>query len=169
MLFRSIYIATAISAVFGTLFIGLVANLPLAQASGMGLNAFFVYTVCFEFGLTYANALTLVLLDGIIFIILTATGLREKIFNSIPDCVKKVIPAGIGLFIAFIGLQDAGLVVANDSTCVSLASFNVFNGSAKWSTIMPLLVTLITLFIIAILSVNKVKGAISFMVFSAEV
>ena len=167
--YNAIYIATAISAVFGTLFIGLVANLPLAQASGMGLNAFFVYTVCFEFGLTYANALTLVLLDGIIFIILTATGLREKIFNSIPDCVKKVIPAGIGLFIAFIGLQDAGLVVANDSTCVSLASFNVFNGSAKWSTIMPLLVTLITLFIIAILSVNKVKGAILYGILSGSV
>lgn len=167
--YNAIYIATAISAVFGTLFIGLVANLPLAQASGMGLNAFFVYTVCFEFGLTYANALTLVLLDGIIFIILTATGLREKIFNSIPDCVKKVIPAGIGLFIAFIGLQDAGLVVASDSTCVSLASFNVFNGSAKWSTIMPLLVTLITLFIIAILSVNKVKGAILYGILSGSV
>lgn len=167
--YNAIYIATAISAVFGTLFIGLVANLPLAQASGMGLNAFFVYTVCFGFGLTYANALTLVLLDGVIFIILTATGIREQIFNSIPDCVKKVIPAGIGLFIAFIGLQDAGLVVANESTCVSLASFNVFNGAAKWSTIMPLLVTLLTLFVIAILSVKKIKGAILWGMLSGSV
>lgn len=167
--YNAIYIATAISAVFGTLFIGLVANLPLAQASGMGLNAFFVYTVCFEFGLTYANALTLVLLDGVIFIVLTATGVREKIFNSIPDCVKKVIPAGIGLFIAFIGLQDAKLVIPSESTGVSLASFNVFNGNATWATIMPLLVTLITLFIIAILSVKQIKGSILWGILSGSV
>ena len=122
--------ATAISAVIGTLLIGLLSNLPLAQASGMGLNAFFVYTVCMGMGLTYANALTLVLLDGIVFILLTVTGLRKLIFDAIPKCVKTAIPVGIGLFIAFLGLQNAGLIVTNPSTAVSLASFNLLNGTA---------------------------------------
>ena len=167
--YNAIYIATAISAVIGTLIIGLLANLPLAQATGMGLNAFFVYTVCGAFGLTYANALTLVLLDGVIFIILTATGIRQKIFSAIPNCVKIAIPAGIGLFIAFIGLQDAKLIVANEATCVSLASFNVFNGSATWETIMPLLVTIITLFIIAVLSAKKIKGSVLWGMLSGSI
>ncbi|MBO5484070.1 MAG: NCS2 family permease [Lachnospiraceae bacterium] len=167
--YNAIYIATAISAVIGTVIIGLIANLPLAQASGMGLNAFFVYTVCFGFGLTYANALVLVLFDGIVFIILTLTGIREKIFSAIPDCVRVAIPAGIGLFIAFLGLQDAGLIVSNESTCVSLASFNLFNGNATWSGIMPLLVTIAALMIIAILSVKKVKGAVLWGILSGSV
>ena len=124
--YNAIYIATAISAIIGTVIIGLLANLPLAQASGMGLNAFFVYTVCFGFGLTYANALVLVLFDGIVFIILTTTGLRTKIFKAIPDSVRMAIPAGIGLFIAYIGLQNAGLIVSNESTASALASFNLF-------------------------------------------
>ena len=123
--YNAIYIATAISAVIGTVLIGLLANLPLAQASGMGLNAFFVYTICFGLGLTYANALVLVLLDGIIFILLTVTGLRKKIFDAIPDAVRVAIPAGIGLFIAFLGMQNSGMVVDNGATLVSLASFNV--------------------------------------------
>ena len=90
--YNAIYIATAISAIIGTVIIGLLANLPLAQASGMGLNAFFVYTVCFGFGLTYANALVLVLFDGIVFIILTTTGLRTKIFKAIPDSSSAANP-----------------------------------------------------------------------------
>ncbi len=157
---NAVYIATAISAVAGTLLIGLLANLPLAQASGMGLNAFFVYTVCFGFGLTYANGLLLVLFDGVLFIALTLTGVRKKIFDAIPACVRMAIPAGIGLFIAFLGLQNAGIVVQNSSTCVTLVSFNVFNGSATWATIMPLLVTIFALIAIAALSAKKVKGAV---------
>ena len=159
-MYNAVYIATAISAVAGTLLIGLLANLPLAQASGMGLNAFFVYTVCFGFGLTYANALLLVLFDGVMFIALTLTGVRKKIFDAIPACVRMAIPAGIGLFIAFLGLQNAGIVVQNSSTCVTLVSFNVFNGSATWATIMPLLVTIFALIAIAALSAKKVKGAV---------
>ncbi|MBQ2604292.1 MAG: NCS2 family permease [Acutalibacteraceae bacterium] len=158
--YNAVYIATAISAVVGTLLIGLLANLPLAQASGMGLNAFFVYTVCFGFGLTYANALTLVMLDGIVFIILTATGLRKKIFDSIPKCVKAAIPAGIGLFIAFLGFQNSGIVTNDDSTLVTLASFNVFKGNAEWRSIMPMLVTLLVIITIAVLSIRKIKGAV---------
>ena len=126
----------------------------------MGLNAFFVYTVCFGFGLTYANALLLVLFDGVLFIALTLTGVRKKIFDAIPACVRMAIPAGIGLFIAFLGLQNAGIVVQNSSTCVTLVSFNVFNGSATWATIMPLLVTIFALIAIAALSAKKVKGAV---------
>lgn len=158
--YNAIYIATAISAVIGTILIGLLANLPLAQASGMGLNAFFVYTVCFGFGLTYANALVLVLVDGIIFIILTVTGLREKIFEAIPNQVRVAIPAGIGLFIAFIGLQNAGIVVNDAATCVNLVSLNVFSGTATWGSVMPILVTLGSVIAIAVMSKRGVKGSV---------
>ena len=102
--YNAVYIATAISAVFGTLLIGLLANLPLAQASGMGLNAFFVFSVCIGMNFTYANALVMVLVDGIVFLILTVTGLRRVIFDAIPKAVKAAIAPGIGLFIAFLGL-----------------------------------------------------------------
>lgn len=158
--YGAIYVATAISAIIGTVLIGLLSNLPLAQASGMGLNAYFVYTVCIGFGLTYSNALVCVFFDGIVFIILTATGLRKIIFDSIPKEVKVAISAGIGLFIAFLGLQNAGIVVDNQSTLVTLASFNVFSGNATWSSIMPLLITIFALFVIGALSKKKVRGAV---------
>ena len=157
--FGAIYIATALSAVVGTLLIGLLANLPLAQASGMGLNAFFVFTVCFGMGFSYANALLFVLVDGILFILLTVTGLRKLIFDAIPKTVKQAIPAGIGLFIAFLGFQDSGLVIPSSSTGVTLASFNLL-GSATWASIMPLLVTIATVVAIAVLSKKGFKGAI---------
>lgn len=158
--YNAVYIATAISAIFGTVLIGLLSNLPLAQASGMGLNAFFVFTVCFGMGLTYANALVLVLIDGIVFIILTITGLRKKIFNAIPPAVRMAIPAGIGLFIAFLGLQNAGLVVDNSATLVSLASFNLYSGTATWASIMPMLVTFFSVLAIAAMSRRNVKGSV---------
>lgn len=157
--YGAIYIATAISAVVGTLLIGLLANLPLAQASGMGLNAFFVYTVCVGFGLTYANALVLVLIDGIVFILLTVTGLRKKIFTAIPQAVRVAIPAGIGLFIAFLGLQNAKIVVPSSSTGVTLGSFNLLTENS-WAAIMPMLVTIIALLAIAIMSKKNVRGAV---------
>ena len=166
--FGAIYIATALSAVVGTFLIGLLANLPLAQASGMGLNAFFVYTVCFGLGFTYANALLFVLADGIIFVILTLTGLRKIIFEAIPRRVKRIIPAGIGLFIAFIGFQDSGLVIPDASTGVTLASFNLL-GDATWASIMPLLVTVLTLILIAVLDDRKVKGSILWSVLGGSV
>lgn len=157
--YGAIYIATAISAVVGTLLIGLLSNLPLAQASGMGLNAFFVYTVCVGFGMTYANALFLVLIDGIVFILLTVTGLRKKIFNAIPKAVRAAIPAGIGLFIAFLGLQNARIVIPSTSTGVTLGSFNLLvDGS--WASIMPMVVTIVSVLAIAIMSKKNVKGAV---------
>ncbi len=158
--YGAIYIATAISAIVGTVLIGLLANLPMAQASGMGLNAFFVYTVCAGMGLSYANALVLVLIDGVVFVLLTVTGLRKMIFDSIPKAVKTAISAGIGLFIAFIGLQNAGIVVADASTKVNLASFNVFSGTATWASIFPMLLTILTVFAIGAMSKAKVRGAV---------
>ena len=157
--YNAMYISTALSAIVGTLLIGLLANLPLAQAPGMGLNAFFVHTVCVALGFTYANALVFVLLDGVIFVLLTVTGLRKIIFDAIPAVVKAAIPAGIGLFIAFLGLQDSGLVIKDKDTCVKLASLNLFGG-AKWASVMPLIVMIVTMLAIAILSQKKVKGAI---------
>ena len=186
--YNAIYIATAISAVVGTLAIGLLANLPLAQASGMGLNAFFVYTCCVTLKMSYANALVLVLFDGVLFIILTVTGLRKMIFKAIPQTVRVAIPAGIGLFIAFLGLQNAGIVVADTSTGVTLGSFNLLSSpdvtneaiaktltelgmnpaaltsgnilTYNWFRIMPMVVTIIALFAIAIMSFRKVKGSV---------
>ena len=160
--YNAIYIATAVSAIIGTVLMALMANLPLALASGMGLNAYFVYTVCFGLGFTYANALVLVMLDGVIFIILTLTGLRKKIFDAIPQSVRTAIPAGIGLFIAFLGLQNAGLVVDNGATLVGLASFNLFSGTASWASVMPILVTVLSVFAIAIMSQRKIKGSVLF-------
>lgn len=157
--FNAIYVATAISAVIGTVLIGLLSNLPLAQASGMGLNAYFVYTVCLGFGFSYANALVMVLIDGVVFMLLTATGLRQKIFEGIPKSVRVAIPAGIGLFIAFIGFQNAKLVVDDGATLVNLTSFNLLKGT-PWGTIMPVLVTILTVLAIAIMSHRKVKGAV---------
>ena len=158
--YGAIYIATAISAIVGTVVAGLLANLPLVQASGMGLNAFFVYTVCLGFGLTYSNALVLVFLEGVFFILLTVTGLRKKIFEALPEAVKVAIPAGIGLFIALLGLQNAGIVIPKESTCVDLASFNLLIKS--WGDIMPMAITLCTFLAIVIMSQKKVRGAVLF-------
>ncbi len=160
--FDAVYIATAISAVFGSLMMGLFANLPLSQAAGMGINAFFVNTICKEFGFTYANALVLVFFDGILFIALTATGLRKHILDAIPKSVKTAISAGIGLFIAFLGLQSAGLLQIGDGT-IKLHSFNIFpslHGTATWAQVMPLLIVICAIIAIGILSKRGVRGAV---------
>ncbi|MBQ7315330.1 MAG: NCS2 family permease [Clostridia bacterium] len=156
--YGAIYIATALSAVVGTILAGLLSNMPLAQASGMGLNAFFVYTVCIGFGLSYANALVLILIEGVIFILLTVTGLRKRIFEALPQAVLAAVPAGIGLFIALLGLQNARIVVPDSSTCVDLASFNLLTQS--WGDIMPMVVTLCTLLAIVIMSHKKIRGSV---------
>lgn len=158
--YNAIYIATAISACIGTVLIGLLSNLPLAQAAAMGSNAFFVYTVCLGFGLSYANALVLILFDGIVFIAIMVTGLRKKVCEAIPASVRMAIPVGIGLFITFIGLKDSGLVVADPATYVNLASFNLLSGNVSWGDIMPLLVTLFALIVIAVLTCKEIKGAV---------
>jgi len=157
--YGAVYIATAISAVVGTVLIGLLANLPLAQASGMGLNAYFVYTCCFTLGFSYANSLVFILFDGLIFVLLTVTGLRRKLFEAIPKPVRTAIPAGIGLFIAFIGFQNSGIVVADAATAVNLHSFNLLGG-VTWGEIMPMFVTFISIILIAVLDHKKVRGAV---------
>ena len=146
----AVFTATALAAIIGTLVMALFAKKPFALAPGMGLNAFFVYTVCLGMGYTWQFALTAVLLEGIIFIILTLTKVRSWLLNAIPGTLKKAIGAGIGLFIAFIGLQNAGIVVNNDATLVSLGE--ITEGKA--------LLGLIGLFITAGLVMAKVRGGI---------
>ena len=157
--YGAMYIVTALSAIIGTVLIGLLSGLPLAQAPGMGLNAFFVYTMCIGFGFTYANALVFILIDGLVFIALTVTGLREKIFKAIPEDIKKAIPAGIGLFIAFIGLQNAKLVIPSSSTGVTMGSMNLLGGHA-WAALVPLFVVVLGVIAIGTMSKKNVKGAI---------
>ena len=118
----AVFTATALAAIIGTLVMGLYAKKPFALAPGMGLNAFFVFTVCLGMGYTWQFALTAVFLEGILFIILTLTKVRSWLLNAIPGTLKKAIGAGIGLFIAFIGLQNAGIIVNSDATLVTLGS-----------------------------------------------
>ena len=162
------YIATAIGAIVGTLLMAFFAKMPLAQASGMGINAFIVYTLIVSgTGLTYANCMVFTLLDGVIFLILTVTGLRRQIFEAIPAGVRHAIPVGIGLFIAFIGLQQAGVVVNEDSTLTTFVSFNLLGSTPFVSYnagtvggMLPAIVALVGVLAIAILSKKNVKGAI---------
>lgn len=165
--FGAMYIATAIGAIAGTLLMSLLAKMPLAQASGMGVNAFIVYTLLLVNHLTYANAMVFTLLDGVIFVILTVTGLRKKIFEAIPAAVRYAIPVGIGLFIAFIGMQNAKVIVSNSSTLVEFVSFNVLGGHAFMTYtngtvggMLPALVAILGVIAIAIMSKKNVKGAI---------
>lgn len=113
----AVFTSTAIAAIIGCLAMAFIGKLPFGLAPGMGLNAFFVYTVCLGMGYTWQFALTAVLIEGIIFIILTLTHVREAIVNAIPQCLRHSIGAGIGIFIAFVGLQSAG-VVASDAYAV---------------------------------------------------
>jgi AGZA family xanthine/uracil permease-like MFS transporter len=148
--FGAVFTATALSAAIATLVMAFLANLPFALAPGMGLNAFFVYTVVFTMGYTWQQALTAVFIEGIIFILLTAFNIREAIVNSIPINMKRAISVGIGLFIAFIGLQNSGIVVADGATLVTLG--NVKSGAA--------IVAQIGLVITSILVAYKVRGAL---------
>lgn len=162
------YIATAIGAIVGTLLMALLARMPLAQASGMGINAFIVYTLVLGgTGLSYANCMVFTLIDGVIFLILTVTGLRQKIFEAIPAAVRHAIPVGIGLFIAYIGFQNAGVIV-DSSTLTTFVSFN-FLGSATYGTVLAPFIALVGVLAIAILSKLKVKGAILWGILGAGV
>ena len=172
------YIATAIGAIVGTLLMAFLAKMPLAQASGMGVNAFIVYTLLLNgTGLTYANCMVFTLLDGVIFLILTATGLRQKIFAAIPEAVRHAIPVGIGIFIAFIGLQQAGVILDDSSTLVAFASFNVLDSDLAFLSyadgtvggMLPAIIAILGVIAIAILSKKNVKGAILWGVLGSAV
>ena len=120
----AIMLATCISAAIGTLLMGLLSNYPLAQAPGMGLNAFFAFTICGTYGYSWQAGLAAVFISGLIFILLTATGGREAIVNAIPLPIKKAISGGIGLFIAIVALINAGIVANSDSTLITLGNFS---------------------------------------------
>ncbi|MFP4329917.1 MAG: NCS2 family permease [Spirochaetaceae bacterium] len=146
----SVFTATALASLIATVVMALVAKLPFALAPGMGLNAFFAFTVVLGMGNSWQFALTAVFLEGIIFIILTLLNVREAIINLIPQNIKKAISVGIGLFIAFIGMQNAGWIVAYEGTIVSLGDFGA----------PATLLAAIGLVIIAVLSAYKVRGAL---------
>lgn len=156
---NAIFSATAISAIVATLVMALWAKLPFALAPGMGLNAFFAFSVCLGMGHSWQFALTAVFLEGIIFLILTAFNIRELIINAIPINMKHSISAGIGLFIAFIGLQNTGIIVNNDAVLVGL-------GDMKSPTVI---ITLIGLVLTGVLLALKVKGALLIGIFLSTV
>lgn len=146
----AVFTSTALAAIIGCVAMAFIGKLPFGLAPGMGLNAFFVYSVCLGMGYSWQFALTAVLIEGIIFIILTITNVREAIVNAIPASLRNAIGAGIGLFIAFIGLSSAGVVVADEATLVDLG--NITSGFG--------LLAMIGIIISGFLYVKKVPGAI---------
>jgi len=158
---QAILIATALSAFIGTMCMAFMANYPFALAPGLGLNAYFAYTVCGSMGYSWQFALFAVFIEGLIFVVLSVTPVREAIFNAIPLQLKKGVSVGIGLFVAFIGLQN-GKVVVGGATLVTIVPFkSEFHTTGAWA-----LLTIIGVLIIAILHVKKVKGAILIGIFA---
>jgi adenine/guanine/hypoxanthine permease len=153
---HALFTATALSALIATLVMALVAKLPFALAPGMGLNAFFAFTIVLGMGHSWQFALTAVFLEGIIFILLTAFNIRELIVNAIPMALKHAVSAGIGLFIAFIGLQNAGLIVNNDAVLVGLGDM----GSTS------VLLALGGILLTGVLLALKIKGALLIGIFT---
>ncbi|WP_335872521.1 NCS2 family permease [Bacillus sp. 2205SS5-2] len=150
--YGAVFVATALAAAIGSLIMGLLAKYPIALAPGMGLNAFFAFSVILTMGITWQSALTGVLISGLIFILLTVSGIREKIINAIPSELKYAVGAGIGLFITFIGFQNAGIIVNNDAVLVGLGDLT---NSATLLAIFGIIITVI-------LVTRGVKGGIFF-------
>lgn len=151
--FGAVFVATALAAAIGSLLMGLLANYPIALAPGMGLNAYFTYTVVLGMGVPWQTALGAVFISGVVFLLLTVTRLREAIINAIPKGLKHAVSAGIGLFIAFIGLKNAELIVASEATTVALNE-NLMQPN--------LLLTGFGLLLTLLLMIRKVKGAVFF-------
>lgn len=154
---NAVLIATALASFVGTMLMAFLANYPFALAPGMGLNAYFAYTVVIGMGYSWQIALLAVFVEGLIFIVLSLTNVREAIFNAIPMTLKSAVSVGIGLFIAFIGLQDAKLIVNSDST---LLTYQTFKGDTFHSVGIGAILALIGVFVTAILLIKKVKGGI---------
>lgn len=146
---HGVFVATVLSAVIGTVLMAVLANYPFALAPGMGLNAFFAYTIVIKMGYSWQFALAAVFVEGIIFVLLTMCNVREALFKAIPNCMKYSISAGIGLFIAFVGLKNAGIVVADESTFVALGSM------IEPQTVLCMVGVIITI----VLMTRQVKGA----------
>lgn len=155
---QAILLATALASFLGTVLMALLANYPFALAPGMGLNAYFAYTVVIGYGYSWQIALLAVFIEGLVFIVLSVTNVREAIFNAIPMTLKSAVSAGIGLFIAFIGLQNAKIVVNNDSTLVTYQNFKENFSSVGMGALLALIGVLITAFLL----IKKVKGGILF-------
>ena len=154
---EAVLIATALASFVGTALMALLANYPFALAPGMGLNAYFSYTVVLTMGYSWQLALMAVFVEGIIFIVLSLTNVREGIFNAIPMTLKSAVSVGIGLFVAFVGLQNAKLIVNSDST---LVTYQHFKGETFHSVGVGAILALIGVAITGILLVKKVKGGI---------
>lgn len=153
--------ATALASLVGTLCMAFFANYPFALAPGMGLNAFFAYTVVLQMGYTWEMALAAVFVEGVIFIILSITNVREALFNAIPMTLKKAVSAGIGLFIALIGLLNSQIIVANPATKISLFSFKASSAAGTFNTVgITVLLAMIGILFTAVLMVKKVRGNI---------
>ena len=152
----AVLLATAIASFIGSACMALMANLPFVLSAGMGLNAFFAYTVVLGFGYPWQVALLAVFVEGLIFIVLSLTNVREAIFNASPLALKQAVSVGIGLFIAFIGLQNAGLSVGNASTLVSITSFTENFTTSGICAVLAIVGTFLT----AILCIKQVKGSI---------
>ncbi|MEG0366725.1 MAG: NCS2 family permease [Coprobacillus sp.] len=148
---QGVFLATAISSAVATIIMGLVANYPVALAPGMGVNALFAFTICGTMGISYKGALACVFISGILFLIISVTGIRKAIINAIPSQLKLAIGAGIGFFIAFIGLKNAGIIVANESTFVALG---------KLSDPVVLLALFGILVTVVLLATKKVPAAV---------
>ena len=155
----ALFTTTVIASGFTTLLMAIYAKLPFALAPGMGLNAFFAFSVCLTLGYHWQMALTAVLIEGILFILLTISNLREKIVDALPMTLKYAISAGIGLFIAFIGLQNAGIVVNNDATLIGLGSITHGTG----------LLGVIGVVITSVLLVLKVRGSLLFGILATTI
>lgn len=156
---NAVLIATALASFVGTVLMAVFANYPFALAPGMGLNAYFAYSVVIGMGYSWQVALMAVFVEGLIFIVLSLTNVREAIFNAIPLTLKAAVSAGIGLFIAFIGLQNAKLVVNSDST---LVTYQTFKGDTFNSVGVGAILALVGVVITGVLLIKKVKGGILF-------
>lgn len=154
---NAVLIATSLAAFVGTALMALMANYPFALAPGMGLNAYFAYTVVLTMGYSWQVALMAVFVEGLVFIVLSLTNIREGIFNAIPMTLKSAVSVGIGLFVAFVGLQNAKIIVDNSST---LVSYQHFKGETFNSVGIGAILTLIGVLITAVMLVKKVKGGI---------
>ncbi len=154
---NAVLTATALASFVGTLLMALLANYPFALAPGMGLNAYFAYTVVIQRGNPWELALFAVFAEGVIFIILSLVNVREAIFNAIPTTLKAAVSVGIGIFVAFIGLQDAKLIVANDST---LVTYQAFKGETFRSVGVGAILALIGVLVTAVLLAKNIKGGI---------
>ena len=159
-IYNGVFIGTCLGAFIGTILCALYAKVPYAQAPGMGLNAFFAYTVCLSMGYTYAQALVVVFISGCLFIFISIVGIREAIVKAIPDSVKNAITPGIGLFITILGLKTGGVVIPNPDTLVGLADFASWKTAGTTSTLMGALLCLIGLIVIAFLVSKNVTGAV---------